>query len=108
MYCQVYLAILVMGLVDYMLSDYLWARAVILLGPTVVSALALHFLLSRSLASYAQSTSIPVVCLSCLRLGPLTLASFDWRTGGCIRTTADGGWELPCCSPPLVIFEKNH
>jgi drug/metabolite transporter (DMT)-like permease len=31
-----YLAILLMGLLDYMLSDYLWARAVILLGPTMV------------------------------------------------------------------------
>ena len=27
------------GLLDYVLSDYLWARAVLLIGPTVVSAL---------------------------------------------------------------------
>ncbi|KAF5831487.1 hypothetical protein DUNSADRAFT_13045 [Dunaliella salina] len=34
---EVYLIILLEGLLDYVLSDYLWARAVLLIGPTVAT-----------------------------------------------------------------------
>lgn len=33
----VYLVILVEGLVAYLLADYLWARAILLLGPTIAT-----------------------------------------------------------------------
>ncbi len=34
---EVYLVIILEGLLDYVLSDYLWARAVMILGPTVAT-----------------------------------------------------------------------
>lgn len=52
-----WLVILLEGLLDYVLSDYLWARAVIILGPTVATigmsiqipmAAALDFILGRA------------------------------------------------------------
>ncbi len=36
---EVYFVIVLEGLLDYVLSDYLWARAVILLTPTIASKL---------------------------------------------------------------------
>ncbi|GAX73106.1 hypothetical protein CEUSTIGMA_g559.t1 [Chlamydomonas eustigma] len=52
---QAYLIILLEGLLDYVLSDYLWARAVIILGPTV--------------ASLGLSAQIPMAAAADLALG---------------------------------------
>jgi drug/metabolite transporter (DMT)-like permease len=55
---QMYLAILLMGLIDYLLSDYLWARAVLLLGPTIVGYLSCCVACVLTWVRYMPATAV--------------------------------------------------